>query len=170
MPIGEARQLRRPAFIKSPNDKSIKAMIYTDGSKLPGSDAVAARTPVLVSDIVDFTTEHRLHILDGEIHGASRYAEHGRLSLAGADPSAMDFGRELLGAGESLPSAIVVDVGSTDNGWAVIEANAAWASGCYLTPPERALEVVLRAARPYQELSAHDLGFVRPRSTPVQSC
>lgn len=53
--IGEAYELRRPAFIKSPNDKNIPAMIYTDGSRLPGPDAVDRRTPVLVSDIVDFT-------------------------------------------------------------------------------------------------------------------
>ena len=38
--IGEAYELRRPAFIKSPNDKTIPAMIYTDGSRLPGPDAV----------------------------------------------------------------------------------------------------------------------------------
>jgi hypothetical protein len=51
--LSEAHQLRRPAFIKSPNDKSIRAMVYTDGSRLPGSDALDPETEVLVSDIVD---------------------------------------------------------------------------------------------------------------------
>lgn len=43
----------------------------------------------------------------------------------------------------------------------MIEANAAWASGCYLADPERALDTVLRAAGPAADLSPHDRAFVR---------
>jgi hypothetical protein len=38
--VAEARQLRRPAFVKPPNDKSFPARVYPDGSRLPGPDAV----------------------------------------------------------------------------------------------------------------------------------
>ena len=62
LPIAEAYQLRRPSFIKSANDKSIRAMIYTDGSRLPGPDAVDPDVRVLVSDLVEFHTEVRLHL------------------------------------------------------------------------------------------------------------
>ncbi|MFG1648923.1 ATP-grasp domain-containing protein [Micromonospora sp. NPDC049275] len=93
--IGDAYELRRPAFIKSPNDKNIQAMIYTDGSRLPGPDAVDRRTPVLVSDIVGFTAEYRLHLLDGTVHAASQYAEQGRLRLGPPSADALAFGADL---------------------------------------------------------------------------
>ncbi|MFJ7415332.1 ATP-grasp domain-containing protein [Streptomyces sp. NPDC098077] len=163
MPIGEAYRLRRPAFVKSPNDKSISALVYADGSRLPGPDAVDPATVVLVSDVLTFAVEHRLHLLDGAVHTAGQYAEAGRLRLGPPDGDALAFGREVLAAaGKTLPSAIVIDVGRDDEGrWAVIEANAAWASGCYSADPDRALDTVLRAAGPAADLSPHDRAFVR---------
>ncbi|MFI7291484.1 ATP-grasp domain-containing protein [Streptomyces anulatus] len=163
MPIDEAYRLRRPAFVKSPNDKSISALVYADGSRLPGPDAVDPATVVLVSDVMTFAVEHRLHLLDGAVHAAGQYAEAGRLRLGPPDGDALAFGREVLAAaGGTLPSAIVVDVGRDDEGrWAVIEANAAWASGCYSADPDRALDTVLRAAGPATDLSPHDRDFVR---------
>ncbi|SCE92355.1 protein of unknown function (DUF4343) [Micromonospora saelicesensis] len=160
--IGEAYELRRPAFIKSPNDKNIPAMIYTDGSRLPGPDAVDRQTPVLVSDIVDFTAEYRLHLLDGVVHTGSQYAAHGRLHLGPPSTDALAFGTDLIaGYGHTLPSAIVVDVGLVDGYWAVIEANAAWASGAYVADPHLVLDVVLRAASPTASVNARDRQFIR---------
>ncbi|MEU0979650.1 ATP-grasp domain-containing protein [Streptomyces griseus] len=163
LPIGEAYRLRRPAFVKSPNDKGVPALVYADGSRLPGPDAVDPETVVLVSDVMTFAAEYRLHLLDGTVHAAGQYAESGRLRLGPAGGDALAFGREVLAAaGETLPSAIVVDVGRDDTGrWAVIEANAAWASGCYSADPDRALDTVLRATGPATGLSPHDRGFVR---------
>jgi hypothetical protein len=162
--LGEAHQLRRPAFIKSPNDKTIRAMVYTDGSRLPGSDALDPNTDVLVSDIVDFTTECRLFILDGAVHAASQYASDGRLDLAAVTPDALAFATDLLAAqAHTLPSAIVIDVGTIGGQWAVIEANAAWASGIYLAPPDEVLDVCLAAARPTGDVPARDQQFIRPR-------
>ncbi|MEV0648401.1 ATP-grasp domain-containing protein [Phytomonospora sp. NPDC050363] len=65
-----------------------RGLACTDGSRLPGGDALDPATPVLVSGIVDFTAEYRLHVLDGEVRGACRHAENGRLALAEADASA----------------------------------------------------------------------------------
>ncbi|MEU0099482.1 ATP-grasp domain-containing protein [Streptomyces sp. NPDC006267] len=163
MPIGEAYRLRRPAFVKSPNDKGIPALVYADGSRLPGPDAVDPATVVLVSDVMTFTVEYRLHLLDGAVHTAGQYAEAGRLRLGPPDGDALAFGRDVLAAaGQTLPSAIVLDVGRDEEGrWAAIEANAAWASGCYSASPDRALDTVLRAAGPATDLTPHDRGFVR---------
>ncbi|MFH9616128.1 ATP-grasp domain-containing protein [Streptomyces pratensis] len=163
VPIGEAYGLRRPAFVKSPNDKSIPALVYADGSRLPGPDAVDTGTTVLVSDVLAFDAEYRLYLLDGQVHTGSRYATRGKLHLAPLSAGARAFGSELLAAcGHTLPSAIVVDVGLTDAGqWAVVEANAAWASGCYSSDPDRALDVVLRAAGPAAHLTERDGPFVR---------
>lgn len=163
VPISEAYGLRRPAFVKSPNDKGIGALVYADGSRLPSPDAVDPETVVLVSDVIVFTAEYRLYLLDGHVACGSQYAESGRLHLAPLPDGALAFGADLLAAaGHTLPSAIVVDVGLTDAGqWAVIEANAAWASGCYASDPERALDVVLRAAGPAARLTERDRAFVR---------
>ncbi|MGK5549257.1 ATP-grasp domain-containing protein [Streptomyces sp. URMC 127] len=162
MAIAEAYALRRPAFVKSPNDKSIRAMVYADGTRLPGPDAVEAETPVLVSDTVTFTAEYRLHCLDGMVHTGSRYAEDGRLALGPLPESARAFGADVLAvAGTALPSAIVIDVGLIDGRWAVVEANAAWASGLYNACPDRALDVILRAAGPAGDVASRDRPFVR---------
>ncbi|MEV5505310.1 ATP-grasp domain-containing protein [Streptomyces orinoci] len=164
MPIAEAYRLRRPAFVKSPNDKGIPARVYTDGSRLPGPDAVDPRTPVLVGDVAEFTAEYRLHVLDGRVHTGARYAQHGRLAPGPLADGALAFGAGLLaGYGHTLPSAIVVDIGLTGGHWAVVEANAAWASGIYTADPGRALDVVLRAAGPEETVSERDRPYRRPR-------
>ncbi|MCX4760386.1 ATP-grasp domain-containing protein [Streptomyces sp. NBC_01275] len=168
--IAQARRLRRPAFVKPPNDKSFPARVYPDGSGLPGPDAVEDTEPVLVSDIVSFAVEYRLFLLDGEVRTGSRYATRGGLDVAplAADPhraEVLAFAERLAGTG--LPSAVVVDVGVIDrpvdgSGWAVVEANAAWASGHYACDADTALDVVLHAARPEAEFGTADRGFLRP--------
>ncbi|WP_412539683.1 ATP-grasp domain-containing protein [Longispora sp. K20-0274] len=178
VPIREAHTLRRPVFAKSPNDKSIKAMVYADGTRLPGSDAVHPSTPVLVSDPVDVVEEFRLHVFEGRVHTGSQYGDDGALRMAPLaghlrEAEVLAFAAELLAEqAVELPSAIVLDVGTVrplSGGparWAVIEANAAWAAGCYEADVERALDVVLRAAGPSGDLSDHDRRFVRPATSP----
>jgi hypothetical protein len=65
----------------------------------------------------------------------------------------LGFAGQLLAAhAETLPSAVVVDIGmiraadGRENP-AVIEANMAWASGHYACEPDRALDVVLRGVQ-----------------------
>jgi hypothetical protein len=162
--ISEAYQLRWPVFVKTPNDKSIPARIYADGSRLPGPDSVDPLTPVLVSEVVTFEEEHRLHIVYGMVVTASRYAERGRLSLGPVSPGALDFGADLLArAGHTLPSAIVVDVGMVGDSWVVIEANAAWGSGHYAADVQAVLDVILRSAGPTSEVRPADRPFARPQ-------
>ncbi|WP_240644257.1 ATP-grasp domain-containing protein [Antribacter gilvus] len=163
LPIRDAWKLRYPSFIKAPNDKSLRAMIYTDGARLPGPDAVDPDTLVLVADIVTFTAEYRLHLLDGAIHAASQYAASGGLRPAPMpDGVAADAAALVADLAGTLPTAIVVDVGALDGRLVVIEANAAWASGTYASDVDRVLDVVLRAAGPAAELLPRDRAFVRP--------
>jgi hypothetical protein len=167
MPIREAYQLRAPAFIKTPNDKQITAMIYPDGTRLPGSFAIDSDTLVLVSDVLTYTSEYRLHVLDAHAHTASQYAQDGRLKLQPASQDALAFARELLAhINATIPSAVAIDIGTDANGeWSVIEVNAAWASGCYVADPDRGLDVVQRAAGPMSLLAASDRAFVRISGT-----
>lgn len=182
--IDVARQVRRPAFIKTPNDKSFPARVYVDGTRLPGADAIDDGTIVLISDIIAFDREFRLFVLDGAVHAASQYALRGDLALAPLDGhpderAVMRFAVELLTTlGHTLPSAVVIDVGvvidddgggdgdDTDDGasretLAVIEANAAWASGHYACDPQRVLDVVLRASFDRSLLTERDAPFKR---------
>jgi hypothetical protein len=170
--MAEAWTLRTPAFLKPPNDKSFPARLYHDGTQLPGPDAVDSDTPVLASDPVRFTVEFRLYVLDGEVLTGSQYAIDGDLDiepLAGHESEAriLGFANEVLSEfADTLPSAVVVDVGFIDEGSgkpvpAVIEANAAWASGHYAADPERVLDVVLCAAGPETETFKADREFRR---------
>ncbi|MGI8332846.1 ATP-grasp domain-containing protein [Actinomadura scrupuli] len=172
MPIGQAYELRRPVFVKSPNDKGITARVYADGSRLPGPDAVDPGLLVLVADLVRFTTEFRLYVCDGAVRTGSQYAADGEAEIVSLDghprrASVLGFAEGLLAElGATLPSAVVVDIGTVHDPvegehWAVIEANGAWGSGCYAADPQRALDVVLRASCPVDLMSAHDRGFVR---------
>jgi hypothetical protein len=176
--LGDARRLRHPMFVKPPSDKSFEAAVYADGTRLPGPDKLPGQTPVQVSEIVTFAREYRLFVLDGEVRTASRYAVFGRLDAApiGGDPdgdAVLGFARDLLGAvADSLPSAVVVDVGlitPPDRGgsqWAVVEANMAWFANAYAADPDLVLDVVLAAAHPARETAARDRGFVRPAGSP----
>lgn len=173
--MAEAWTLRTPSFLKPPNDKSFPAGLYLDGTRLPGPDAVDSDTAVLASDPVRFTTEFRLHVLDGEIVTGAQYAIDGDLDIEPLDGHAqrdqiLGFARDVLSeCGDTLPSAVVVDVGLIADADgpgkpapAVIEANAAWASGHYAADPERVLDVVLRAAGPLAEAGDRDRRFLRP--------
>ncbi|MFD8596657.1 ATP-grasp domain-containing protein [Kitasatospora sp. NPDC059646] len=165
--LGAARRLSRPAFVKAPADKHFAARVYHAGGGLPGPELLDDDLPVLVSEVVRFTVEYRLFVLDGTVLAASRYARDGELSVGAPESDGRElaaFAAEVLAASAGqapLPSAAVVDVGRTPGGWAVVEANAAWASGGYACDPDAVLEVVLRAAGPLGLLPGSDRPFLR---------
>ncbi|WP_244872316.1 ATP-grasp domain-containing protein [Catellatospora sp. TT07R-123] len=169
--LAHARGLRRAAFVKPPDDKSFPAKVYRDGTALPGPDVADGDSPVLVSDVVLFLAEFRLFVLDGTVVAATRYAVAGEVDAAADDPrcaEAIEFAAALFTPGmPALPSAVVVDVGllaDPETGrpeWAVIEANAAWASGHYAADPDRALETVLRSGGPRALVRAEDERYLR---------
>lgn len=160
----EARHLRQPFFAKPPTDKSFDAAVFADGTRLP---PLPPDTQVQVSDVVTFAEEHRLFLLDGQIHAASRYARFGRLDVAPASEPALAFGvRAAETAGGLLPSAVVVDIGlisDPDTGterWAVVEANMAWFAHSYAADPARVLDVVIASAGPRDAVRDTDRRFV----------
>ncbi|MFD4543039.1 ATP-grasp domain-containing protein [Streptomyces bauhiniae] len=165
--LSEARRLSHPAFVKPPREKSFPAAVYPTGTDLPPGPDV----PVLISDVVTWAAEFRLYVLDGEVRTGSQYTTFGRLDaepLKGHhhEAAVRAFAENLLSThGESLPSAVVLDIGllTTDHGteWAVVEANMAWFSNCYAADPDPALDVVLRSAGPRTALSERDRRFCR---------
>ncbi|GAA1395600.1 ATP-grasp domain-containing protein [Catellatospora coxensis] len=171
--LAQARLLDRPAFVKPPDDKSFPARVYPSGADLPGTDVLEDGTAVLISDVVAFEVEFRLFVAAGRVLAASRYAVGGELDLATSAEDARcaeasAFAAGLFAAGmPELPSAVVIDVGLLADPatgrpeWAVIEANAAWASGHYAADPDGALDVVLAASRPVADIAPADRHFLR---------
>ncbi|WP_399927462.1 ATP-grasp domain-containing protein [Streptomyces kanamyceticus] len=180
--LGEARKLRRPAFVKPPSDKSLPAAVYADGSRLPPPDAAARITDdasVLVSDVVEFAAEYRCFVWDGRVVTGGRYAVRGLLDPGPLASGARAFAERVVawcaGAGPRLPGAVVLDVGPLADGrWAVVEANMAWYAHCYTAAPERVLDVVLAATGPHHAVAAADRPFLRslrpgqPPSAPLR--
>ncbi|WP_344633823.1 ATP-grasp domain-containing protein [Streptomyces glaucosporus] len=173
--LSKAWELRRPAFVKPPGDKSFPAAVYADGTRLPRTGKrVGPDTPVLISEVVTFAVEYRLFLLDRRIAAGSRYAVHGRLDVAPLHRDRYErhvrrFVRRLLETtGDLLPSAVTVDIGlvrdpeSGRGRWAVVEANMPWFSHCYAAPPDAVLDVVLRAAGPRERVLPSDRRFLRP--------
>ncbi|MEV6331316.1 ATP-grasp domain-containing protein [Streptomyces sp. NPDC051909] len=168
------REVFQPVFLKPPSDKSFAPGVYCDDPDRSLSDlarTVPPHTPVLVSEPVTFTAEYRLFVLDARVVTGSRYAVYGRLDPGPLTPDARRFGEELLAAvGETLPSGVVVDVGTVEaghqgaGGWAVVEANMAWFAQCYAADPDAVLDVVLRAAGPRGRVAERDRSFLRVTS------
>ncbi len=110
--LGEARALRRPAFVKPPSDKSLPAAVYADGSRLPPPDAAARITDdaaVLVSEVVEFAAEYRCFVRDGRVVTGGRYAVRGLLDPGPLPSGARAFAERVVarcaGAGPGLPGA-----------------------------------------------------------------
>lgn len=169
--LGAAREQEAPAFVKPADGKTFPARVYASGHELPSAEIVPDATAVLVSEPVDWGIEFRLFVLDGWIITFSPYLRRGQLAQAGdgswsATPgeveAALEFAARVLGdPAVGLPPAVVLDVGIiAERGWAVVEANAAWASGLYGCDPARVLPVLARACVPADRLSDADRRWV----------
>ncbi|MEU6630772.1 ATP-grasp domain-containing protein [Streptomyces parvus] len=174
VPLSEARRRTGPLFVKPPTDKSFPAAVHPDGTSLPPPPPGSGDPLVQISEVVTWEDEFRLFVLDGEIRTGSQYAVYGRLDaapLAGhsQEAAARAFAHRLIEeCGDTLPGAVVVDVGRIGRpgrapAWAVVEANMAWFSTVYAADPDRALDVVLRSAGPGGLVPERDLEFRRAR-------
>jgi hypothetical protein len=153
--LGEVRgSLVRPAFVKPADGrKGFEGKVYGSPAALP--DAPSGDTPVLVCEPVEWEVEYRCHVLDGEVVAISPYLRDGDLALTGDgrwdapwDAEAREYAGVLLDE-VPLPPAIVVDIGLIKGqGWAVVEANAAWGAGVYGCDPQAVLRVLARSCAP----------------------
>ncbi|WP_202947216.1 ATP-grasp domain-containing protein [Zavarzinella formosa] len=150
--FGAARQLTEPAFVKPPNDKSFKAGVFVSDQLPAGVDDLA---PVLIAEVVRWEKEFRCFVLDRVVRTISVYLRNGILQReqdfaaeASETADALAFARQVIEDPRvDLPKATVIDVGViAGRGWAVVEQNAAWASGIYGCDPEQVLETLQFAA------------------------
>ena len=146
---------RWPLFVKPAGDKAFKAQVYGASGELP--DAVLDEEPVLVSPPVRFREELRFFVLDREIVAGSPYVVDGGLAVdehgewtRGLDVmgEARSFAQEVVRDEDvRVVPAFVLDVGRIEGlGWAVVEANPAYASGICGCDPVEVLRVLRRTS------------------------
>ena len=157
-PLAEAQRDSDPAFVKPGREKRFPAGVYQPGSALlAATEGLPETLPVLVAEPVEWAVEIRCFVLDRRVVALSSYARSGRSaqSASGDWPflpaereQALDFlGTALEDPTVALPAAVVVDIGViVGRGWAVVEANEAWAAGLYGCEASAILPVLARAS------------------------
>lgn len=177
----ELRGVRSRQFFKPANDKVFHAGVYANGAYVPYRQ-IDPNAPVLVSDVVTFEAEVRCYILDRTVITASIYKGLEWETTAEFEDKilqeALVWMQQFLANPEvQLPSAIVVDVGFIPEwGWAVVEANQAYASGVYAggynsreskgADPQKVLLTVERSAS--SQVSEEDRRWLRPTRPPQE--
>lgn len=151
--LSEVKNNSQKAFIKTIDNSDFAAKVYENGASELSS--LWSNPLILMSEPVEWNTEFRFFVLDGEIQSFSLYARN-RFLIRGADshlPSAqesqeaLNFCRRVVSdlAG-SLPSSVVIDVGEiVDRGWAVVDANPSFSSKIYGCDASNVLPVIERA-------------------------
>jgi ATP-grasp domain-containing protein len=170
--LADARALTSRSFVKPPDEKWFGAAVYATGREIEVAEGMEDTYPVLISEPVSFEVEYRFFVLDRAIAAGSIYIRGGAIARSGegewpADPAdtaaATAFLEGMLkDPAVEMPAAVVIDVGRIqDRGWAVVEANPAWASGLCDADPLAVLGVLRRATVPRSALVDADRRWVR---------
>jgi hypothetical protein len=173
--LGKARNQTQRAFIKPADDKCFPARVYDSGLDLPSLEILSASTPVLISEPVHWEVEFRCFVQDRRVTTHSAYSRNGELAQGEdgdwpATSSEIDGALQFIGSvladsRVELPSSVVVDVGIiSDRGWAVVEANASWASGIYGCEGAKVLEVLAGAVKKKEDLTEADKRWINVRN------
>lgn len=144
----------RPFFLKPALSKSFEPSVY-EFDQLSGLQ-IPPRAQVLLAEPVHFDCELRFFVLHGRVAASAFTRVHHRdltkrTSVpASAHREASEFVARLLADPIlEFPPAFVLDVGLiAERGWAVVEANEAWASGLYGCDPADVLPVLLACCVP----------------------
>lgn len=160
MTLAEARKITERKFIKPADDKCFDAKVYEIGTFNP-PDEIESWYPTLVSEPVTFDLEYRCFVDMKGVRTWSNYSFYGEIN----DPRHHNMVPVDQGGNSRLPhefvndlvhyidfhtnvelEASVIDVGRIPGkGWAIIEANPAWASGLYGCDPTAAFNVMRQA-------------------------
>lgn len=135
-------------FIKPVDEKTFPAKVYSSALDIPGLEYLDPCDYALVSDVVEWSSEIRLFVLEGKPITGSFYSVSGMPVFTNLNAEVwkdIDYLFSFLR--EQVPyedlRATVIDVGYiTGKGLAVIESNPAWASGLYACDPFKAFQVI----------------------------
>lgn len=168
--LSAARLLEKPTFVKPAADKSFDARVYASGAELPTGNHVDDETPTLVAEAVIWEVEYRCFIAHRQVETYAPYMrkstllqedEQWRTEAAEADDALKFIHRFLADQTVEMPPGVVIDIGIIkDRGWAVIEANPAWASGIYGNDPVKVLNVLMNSCVRKENLSSANRTWV----------
>ena len=141
--LEEAEHFQYPLFVKPVIPKLFAARVYASLVVLRREcQGLGGDTAVLTSAVVSFVAEARTFILDSEALDCALYEGDGNVQEAAADFARSQF----------LPRTLVLDVGLIKNqGWAVIELNAAWGAGLNGCQAERKWPSIAAASGPQND-------------------
>lgn len=168
--LAEARNINTPIFLKPAEGKSFQAQIYNSNDELPPDESQPEDMPVYVSEPVKWVFEFRCFVLERKMATLTIYSRNGELaenetgewvSSEEEYEGATNFIESVLHDNTvDMPPAYVLDVGFiSGRGWAVVEANPAWASGVYGSEPVAILPVLQRSCIPQNNLSEQDANW-----------
>jgi hypothetical protein len=142
------KTIRRPVFVKSMQQKLIRAAVYSSADQLRyESCSLPESTALIASEVVNFSSEHRLFVLNGQIVAHSEYADN--VQEEGLLDAATMFLREFPTA-----SAFVLDMGFLPGrGWAIVEANPVWGASLRGCPADKVLGCIAAATTAWQAVS-----------------
>jgi ATP-grasp domain, R2K clade family 2 len=154
--LGRVGPADLPAHVKPLVPKLFAAAIVRDIDQLRAiTVGLDDQTAVLMSEVIRLRNEVRCFVCAGQVLADATYE-------GAAVPGAAAFVAAVLGeTGLSCPAAL--DVGWTDGGWVVIEANDAWGAGlngCDADAVLPALEAATRMRR--EEIPDPDVENVGP--------
>lgn len=172
--LKDVTALQSPQFVKPAYDKSFDARVYSPDDLPAVWNALPDELPVLIAEPVQWQSEFRCFALERQVMAVSAYAhdseftqveDRGWAESPEALRDAVTFAAMLLtDRSIDMPPAFVLDVGQIrDRGWAVVEANPAWASGIYECNPAKVLQVLHRATVRAEELNPEDQRWVVQR-------
>lgn len=163
--FGDLDRLAGRTFVKpaDPLDKWFDAGVYSDVRDIRTKGRHEPDSPVLLSEVVEWSVEYRYFVLEGRAVAGAPYIAYGRLAWSfNQKPHLPAAGLPLVervcaeAAGE-LPPAFVIDVGRIDDrGWAVVEFNPVWPAGLLAADPNAVLPALLRATRKRNQLGEED--------------
>lgn len=170
--LGAARRLTGPVFVKPADEKWFPARVYADTVDV--DPLIDDALPVLVSEPVRFGLEVRAFVQGRAVATLSAYVRDGQLAKMSDGTWPMSqieeaAARELLAwlladPEVEAPAPMVIDVGHiAGRGWAVVEANPAWASGLCGGDPAAVLPVLRACVVDGARGQEIDPRWLRPR-------
>ncbi len=165
--LQNVRNITVPKFIKPAEGKSFQAQIYHSSNELPSPESQSDNMPVYLSEPVEWLIEFRCFILERTLATLSIYSRNGEIAedengmwIATEDEisKATEFINSILNNNNiHMPPAFVIDVGHIKGrGWAIVEANPAWASGIYGCVTSKILPILQRSCVLNDAISSED--------------
>ncbi len=172
--LAAARARSGPVFVKPVDEKWFPARVYA-APRDEIDPQIAGDLEVLTAEPVRFGLEVRAFVRGREVAALSAYMRDGRLARDGdgdwpltadeEDAARACLARLLADPDVALPPALVIDVGELHGrGWAVVEANPAWASGLCGADPLAVLGVLAASCVPVSKVSPDRARWVRARA------